>query len=119
MWVLCQTPERTNKLQAIRCSDLKAFPFNNGLWSYGKRGTRFVGIFVPRVDYGQSEVLKVVWEGIRSMQINGANLYMHQKAPCHRSKMTKEWLENPEVLELPWSGNSPDLNPIENLIGTS
>ncbi len=40
---------------------------------------------------------------------------MHDKAPCHRSKMTKEWLEDHEVLELPWPGNSPDLNPAENL----
>ena len=48
------------------------------------------------------------------MRANGANVFMHDKAPCHRSKMTKQWLEDYEVLELPWPGNSPDSIPIKN-----
>ena len=39
---------------------------------------------------------------------------MQDGAPCHRAKVTTNFLrENIAVLE--WPGNSPDLNPIENL----
>ena len=40
---------------------------------------------------------------------------MHDVAPRHRSKAVKEFLEQENVQVLDWPGNSPDLNPIENL----
>ena len=43
-------------------------------------------------------------------------LFQHDGAPYHKAKVITKWLgeKNIEVLG-PWSGNSPDLNPIENL----
>ena len=41
--------------------------------------------------------------------------FLQDSAPCHASKSTKEFLTNNQIRVLPWPGNSPDLNPIENL----
>ncbi|KAI4905591.1 hypothetical protein NFI96_000349 [Prochilodus magdalenae] len=43
-------------------------------------------------------------------------LFQHDGAPCHKAKVMTKWLreQNIEILG-PWPGNSPDLNPIENL----
>ena len=49
------------------------------------------------------------------MTDHNTTAFIHNGAPCHRSKLVKKNLEeNPETT-LNWSGNSPDLNPIENL----
>ena len=41
--------------------------------------------------------------------------YMHDGAPCHRSKLVKNWLQKNRIPMLDWPACSPDLNPIENL----
>uniref|UniRef100_A0A9J8ADP4 Tc1-like transposase DDE domain-containing protein n=1 Tax=Cyprinus carpio carpio TaxID=630221 RepID=A0A9J8ADP4_CYPCA len=43
-------------------------------------------------------------------------IFQHDGAPCHKAKVITKWLgdQNVEILG-PWPGNSPDLNPIENL----
>ena len=45
-------------------------------------------------------------------------VFMQDGAPAHTAKLTQEWLENnfPQFWRKgEWPGNSPDLNPIENL----
>uniref|UniRef100_A0A8C8I487 Transposase n=1 Tax=Oncorhynchus tshawytscha TaxID=74940 RepID=A0A8C8I487_ONCTS len=43
-------------------------------------------------------------------------LFQHDGAPCHKAKMITKWLGEQNINILgPWPGNSPDLNPIENL----
>ncbi len=37
-------------------------------------------------------------------------------APAHTAKSTKSWLNDHGVGVLDWSANSPDLNPIENIL---
>ena len=49
------------------------------------------------------------------MTIHNCQIFMHDGAPCHRSKMVKKFLEQKNIQMLEWPGNSPDLNPIENL----
>ncbi len=38
-------------------------------------------------------------------------------APAHTVKSTKSWLNDHGVGVLDWPANSPDLNPVENLLG--
>ena len=49
------------------------------------------------------------------MRVHHCKIFMHDGAPCHRSKVVKKFLEQKRIQMLEWSVNSPDLNPIENL----
>lgn len=42
-------------------------------------------------------------------------VFMHDGAPCHKAKSVTKFLTENHVQTLPWPGNSPDMNPIENL----
>jgi transposase len=42
-------------------------------------------------------------------------IFMHDGAPCHKGKIVTQFLESHGIQTLPWPGNSPDMNPIENL----
>ena len=42
--------------------------------------------------------------------------FLQDGAPCHRSKVVSNWFkEKPHIQLIKWPGNSPDLNPIENV----
>ena len=50
------------------------------------------------------------------MRLHGTTHFLQDRAPCHRSKIVKSWFaERPEIKLIDWPGNSPDLNPIENV----
>lgn len=42
-------------------------------------------------------------------------VFMQDSAPCHTAKSVRNFLSEFDVEILPWPGNSPDLNPIENV----
>lgn len=46
---------------------------------------------------------------------SGNGIFQQDLAPCHTSKKMKEYFARNRVNVLDWPGNSPDLNPIENL----
>ena len=49
------------------------------------------------------------------MAIHECNMFNQDSAPCHHSKLVCDFLEKKNIKALDWPGNSPDLNPIENL----
>lgn len=49
------------------------------------------------------------------MNISRTVIFQQDNAPCHSSRKTKKWFEENGIEVLDWPGNSPDLNPIENL----
>ena len=49
------------------------------------------------------------------MTVHNTTIFMHNGAPCHRSKIVKKFLGENHVTALDWPGNSPDSNPIKNL----
>ncbi len=42
-------------------------------------------------------------------------IFMQDGAPCHKAKTVMKFLAEKKIKVLPWPGNSPDCNPIENL----
>lgn len=45
----------------------------------------------------------------------GNGVFQQDLAPCHTSKMMKTFFNQNNITCLQWPGNSPDINPIENL----
>ena len=62
------------------------------------------------------EYIKILKSKMKlSMQIHRCSTFQQDSAPCHTSKKVKDWMIENGVQVLEWPGNSPDLNPIENL----
>ena len=51
------------------------------------------------------------------MKYLNCKVFQDDSAPCHRSKKVKTWEIENGIEVLDWPGNSPDINPIENLWG--
>jgi len=49
------------------------------------------------------------------MAVHNCTIFMQDGAPCHRSKVAKTFLAENRIKVLDWPGNSPYLNPVENL----
>ena len=46
---------------------------------------------------------------------NGGGIFQQDLAPCHTAKKVKKFLKENHMKVFDQPGNSPDLNPIENL----
>ena len=64
----------------------------------------------------KEKYVKVLQEKLRlHMTVHQCDIFMHDGAPCHRSRVVKKFWGEKNIRQLDWPGNSPDLNPIENL----
>ena len=55
------------------------------------------------------------WAQKKGFTGTGDFIFMHDGAPCHKGREVTRFLEDHGIEVLPWPGNSPDMNPIENL----
>lgn len=46
---------------------------------------------------------------------DGPYIFQQDNAPCHTSKVVKNYMMTDGINLLPWPSNSPDMNPIETL----
>ena len=63
--------------------------------------------------YQREQLLPTIQEQFGDRQC----LFRHDGAPCRKANVLTKWLgeQNIDILG-PWPGNSPDLNPIENVV---
>ena len=52
---------------------------------------------------------------MRRAIFDGGGIFQQDLAPCHSSKKVKTIFQKYKLNVIEWPGNSPDLNPIENL----
>jgi transposase len=85
-----------------------------GCFSFKGRGGLY---FLPKsVTMNSDRYINMLNEHLlKFMRIFGTSVFQQDGAPCHTSKKSMEWLKNNNIAVLDWPGNSPDLNPIENM----
>jgi hypothetical protein len=85
-----------------------------GSFSARGRGTLY---FVPPVTTVNSAAyLDILEQKLKlGMQMCGCSMFMQDSAPAHTAVVVKKWFHRNGIKILEWPGNSPDLNPIENL----
>ena len=75
-------------------------------------------VFLPKnVKMNRYNYLELLCDHLPdSMDMCKAEVFQQDGAPCHTAKYVVEWLQDCCIpFFKPWPGNSPDLNPIENL----
>ena len=79
-------------------------------------GTGGLYFLTPGTTMNGEKYVKVLQEKLQlHMTVHQCDICMHDVAPCHPSRVVKKFLGEKNIRQLEWPGNSPDLNPIENL----
>ena len=81
-----------------------------------KNGVAALSFLPPGTTINGPKYVQILSEKLKlHLQVYNCQLFMQDGAPCHRSKVAKNFLDNNNIYLLEWPGNSRDLNPIENL----
>ena len=79
-------------------------------------GTAGLFFMPPKTTMNGNRYLNLLREKLKlHMKVHRRSVFMHDGAPCHRSRTVKDYLMSERIKVLDWPGNSPDLNPIEKL----
>ena len=89
------------------------------IWIWGTmpvNGTAVLHFLPAGVTMNGSRYVNLLQEKLQlHMAFHQCSVFMHNGAPCHRSKVVQSFLDQRKINMLEWPGNSPDLNPIEKL----
>ncbi len=81
-----------------------------------RKGRGFLFFLPPKMMMNSSMCISVLREKLFPwMATHGVTKFLHDGAPCHTSKVSMALLKEQPFIVMDWLGNSPDLNPIENL----
>lgn len=96
-------------------------PVSVMLWGCMNR----VGVGRIKVLEGSVNARKYITDVLESRLLQSASdifgpdnhdfIFQQDSAPCHTAKICKDWFAEHGIEVMSWPGNSPDLNPIENL----
>ena len=79
-------------------------------------GTAKLCFLPPRTTMNGEKYLNLLRSKLKLlMTVRNCQIFMQDGAPCHQSKLVKKFSEKNSIQMLELPGNSPDLNPIENL----
>jgi len=84
--------------------------------AFSHTGTARFNFLPPKTTINGQKYLELLGELlVMHMTIHRCEIFMHDGAPCHRSRVVNNFLASENIQVLDWPGNSPDLNPIENM----
>jgi hypothetical protein len=79
------------------------------------------GVLTHIIGRNNAEVYLHTLENIMLSSVNAAfpeNHFIYQhNCPIHTARIISYWMEQEGIRVLPWPSRSPDLNPIENILG--
>lgn len=82
----------------------------------GQGGRGSIYFLPPKTTMNSDRYMAMLDEKLfQFMDLHGATHFLQDGAPCHTSKKVMGFLKEKKIAVMDWPGNSPDLNPIENL----
>ena len=81
-----------------------------------RKGVAALSFLPPGTTINGAKYVQMLSEKLKlHLQVHNCQIFMQDGAPCHRSKVAKNFLDSNNIDLHQWPGNSPDLNPIENM----
>ena len=92
-------------------------PFSQRVWgAMFRNGVAALSFLPPGTTMNGEKYVQMLSEKLKlHLHLHNCQIFMQDGAPCHRSKVAKNFLDNNNIDLLKWPRNSPDLNPIKNL----